>query len=74
MTTSLIYEVECQLDPDIVAAYDAWLPGHVRDVLACAGFRGASIEIPETPPGEPARRLNCGTVIEGRQFFPLSTI
>jgi hypothetical protein len=56
VTTSLIYEVECQLDPDIVADYDAWLPGHVRDVLACQGFHGASIEIPETPPGERQRR------------------
>ena len=56
MTTNLIYEVECQLDPDIVADYDAWLPGHVRDVLACPGFHGASIEMPETPPGERQRR------------------
>ncbi len=56
MTTSFIYEVECQLDPDIVADYDAWLPGHVRDVLACPGFHGASIEMPETPPGERQRR------------------
>jgi hypothetical protein len=56
VTTTLIYEVECQLDPDIVADYDAWLPGHVRDVLACPGFHGASIEIPETPPGERQRR------------------
>jgi hypothetical protein len=53
----LIYEVECQLDPDIVADYDAWLPGHVQDVLACAGFLGATIESPETPPGEPQRRM-----------------
>ena len=56
MTTSLIYEVECQLDPDIVADYDAWLPGHVQAVLACAGFQGASIEAPEAPPGERQRR------------------
>ncbi len=56
MTNNLIYEVECQLDPDIVADYDAWLPGHVRDVLACPGFHGANIEIPETPPGERQRR------------------
>ena len=49
---NLIYEVECLLDPDIVADYDAWLPGHVREVLDCPGFHGASIEIPETPPGE----------------------
>ena len=56
MTTILIYEVECQLDPDIVADYDAWLPGHVRGVLACTGFLGASIETPETAPGERQRR------------------
>jgi len=56
VTTSLIYEVECQLDPDIVAEYDAWLPGHVREVLACAGFQGASIEAPEGTPGERQRR------------------
>ena len=53
---ALIYEVECQLDPDIVADYDAWLPGHVRDVLACPGFIGASIENSETAPGERQRR------------------
>jgi len=57
VSSSLIYEVECGLDPDIVADYDAWLPGHIRDVLACAGFVGATIEAPQTLPGEPQRRL-----------------
>jgi hypothetical protein len=56
LSANVIYEVECQLDPDIVADYDAWLPGHVRDVLACAGFLGASIQSTETPPGERQRR------------------
>ncbi len=56
MSSIVIYDVECQLDPDIVADYDAWLPGHVRDVLACAGFLGASIDSTETPPGERQRR------------------
>jgi hypothetical protein len=56
LTTNLIYEVECRLDPDVVADYDAWLPGHVRDVLACPGFQGASIENPDTPTSEPPRR------------------
>ena len=56
MSANVIYEVECTLDPDIVADYDAWLPGHVRDVLACAGFLGASIQATETPPGERQRR------------------
>jgi len=55
--SNLIYEVECELDPDIVADYDAWLPGHVQDVLACAGFLGATIEAPEMPPGTRQRRI-----------------
>lgn len=57
MPSNLIYEVECELDPDIVADYDAWLPGHVQDVLACAGFLGATIAAPETPPGAHPRRV-----------------
>jgi Protein of unknown function (DUF3667)/Domain of unknown function (DUF4286) len=56
VAANLIYEVECQLDPDIVADYDAWLPGHVQEVLACAGFLGATIDSTETPPGERQRR------------------
>ncbi len=57
MAAILIYEVECTLDPDIVADFDAWLPGHVREVLACAGFLGATIESPETPAGERQKRM-----------------
>ncbi|MGQ0383495.1 MAG: DUF4286 family protein [Gammaproteobacteria bacterium] len=57
MPSNLIYEVECELDPDIVTDYDAWLPGHVQDVLACRGFLGATIEAPESPQGERQRRL-----------------
>ena len=56
MAAILIYEVECTLDPDVVADYDAWLPGHVRDVLACAGFLGAIIEAPEISQGQQQRR------------------
>jgi hypothetical protein len=57
VSSNLTYEVECELDPDIVADYDAWLPGHVQDVLACKGFLGATIEAPEAPPGERQRRI-----------------
>ncbi|MDP9199007.1 MAG: DUF3667 domain-containing protein [Pseudomonadota bacterium] len=56
MASTVIYEVECQLDPDIVPEYDDWLPGHVRDVLACAGFLGATIEAIQTAAGERPRR------------------
>jgi hypothetical protein len=55
VSANVTYEVEYQLDPDIVADYDAWLPGHVRDVLACAGFLGASIHSTETP----ASSISC---------------
>ena len=56
MSSKFIYEVECELDPDIVADYDAWLPGHIRDVLACQGFLAASIHALETPAGQRQRR------------------
>jgi hypothetical protein len=56
VASTVIYEVECQLDPDIVPDYDDWLPGHVREVLACAGFLGATMEATETPVGERPRR------------------
>lgn len=56
MSSKVLYEVECQLDPDIVAEYDAWLPDHVRQVLACAGFEGATIDVPESRHGERQRR------------------
>jgi hypothetical protein len=56
VSANVIYEVECQLDPDIVADYDAWLPDHVRQVLTCTGFLGASIQTTETPHGERQRR------------------
>lgn len=56
MTTTLTYEVECQLDPSIAADYDAWLPAHVRAVLACPGFLGAEIEAPEATAGQRPRR------------------
>lgn len=52
----IIHEVDCTLDPDIVAEFDAWLPGHVRAVLACAGFAAAAIQVPEVAPGQPRRR------------------
>jgi len=54
----LIYEVECTLlDPEVVTAFDAWLPEHVRAVTACEGFTGAEIQVPGTDAdGPPIRR------------------
>jgi len=56
-TEEVIYEVEYSLDPSIVEAFDAWLPGHVRQVLACDGFTAAEIQAPaDTVPGDGAIR------------------
>lgn len=57
MTTPVIYQVECTVDPSVLADFDAWLPGHVRDVTACAGFTGAEIQVPDVDPGSPPVRL-----------------
>lgn len=53
---AVLYEVECQLDPEVVAAFDSWLPGHVREVLACPGFLEARIQELRGEPGGPACR------------------
>jgi hypothetical protein len=42
----VIYEVEARVDPSIVGEFDAWLPGHVREVIACPGFTGAEMQHP----------------------------
>jgi hypothetical protein len=55
----VIYEVECSLDPAIAADFDAWLPGHVRDVLAAPGFLDAETLRPTEPsPDGRVRRVN----------------
>jgi hypothetical protein len=54
----VIYEVEARLDPSIVDEFDAWLPGHVREVITRPGFTGAEMQRPvgEGPAGEVLRR------------------
>lgn len=55
----VVYEVECALDPEIVADFDAWLPGHVQMVLESPGFLGAELLRPIEPaPDGRIRRVN----------------
>jgi hypothetical protein len=55
----VVYEVECSLDPAIVADFDAWLPGHVREVLASPGFLDAETMRPaEAASDGRVRRVN----------------
>jgi hypothetical protein len=37
----IIYEVNLSIDRDVVAEYDAWLVGHIDEILALDGFIGA---------------------------------
>ena len=39
----LIYEVNLAVEAEIAAAFEAWLPGHVAELLALPGFLGAEI-------------------------------
>ena len=38
----VIYEVNLSVDNDIAEEVAAWLPGHIREILALDGFTGAS--------------------------------
>ncbi len=53
---AVLYEVECSIDPEVVEEFDAWLPGHVREVLSCPGFIDARIQQLQTAADEPRRR------------------
>ena len=44
---SIIYEVNCFLQPDAVDDFLAFLDGHARELLALEGFKTADIYIPE---------------------------
>lgn len=37
----IVYEVRLVVAPEIEAEYRAWLPGHIRELLALPGFLGA---------------------------------
>ena len=57
-TAEVLYEVEATLDPAIVADFDAWLPGHVSQVIACPGFTAAEIQaLAAAGAGPPLRRV-----------------
>lgn len=47
----LVYEVDLELEAAIAAEYRAWLDGHMAEILALPGFRGATVsEVLEPAP------------------------
>lgn len=51
---SVVYEVTCHLDVDVVDAWLAWIPGHVAEILAVPGMLSAQLW--EVVDPVPARR------------------
>lgn len=43
MADWIIYEVNVELDPAVAPAFDAWLAGHIEEVLSSAGFVRADL-------------------------------
>ncbi len=39
----VIYQVELDVDGEVSDAFDAWLPGHIEEMLAIAGFVSAEV-------------------------------
>lgn len=50
----VIYEVNAAVDEDVAPAYEAWLHGHIRQMLAFDGFVHASVFTSDS--GAPGRR------------------
>jgi len=53
----VIYEVSITVAPAVLDDYDAWLRGHVADMLDLPGFLGAEILTPEPAPDGKPRRI-----------------
>lgn len=47
----IVYEVRASCEPAIAEDYRAWLDGHVREILAIAGFTGAELLAEDTDDG-----------------------
>jgi hypothetical protein len=41
--SAVVYEVNLVVDADVLEAYRAWLADHVAEIVALAGFTGASV-------------------------------
>jgi len=39
--SAVVYEVNLAVDAEVLAAYRAWLAGHVAEIVALPGFTGA---------------------------------
>jgi hypothetical protein len=54
-----VYEVTHDVDPDVIDDFDAWLPGHVGEMLELPGISGATTYVSEDGAGERPRRVTA---------------
>ena len=52
-----VYEVTHCVDRDVIDDFDAWLPGHVEDILELPGISGATTFVADEEEGDRARRV-----------------
>lgn len=55
----VVYEVNLDVDASIAEAFDEWLRGHVREILALDGFLGARVFEVRDPVASPGRACLC---------------
>jgi hypothetical protein len=55
----IVYEVNLFVRSELEAAFRAWLPRHVEQILALPGFTGARILEREQPPAEAGELALC---------------
>lgn len=55
----IVYEVNLFVRHELEAAFRAWLPRHVAEILALPGFTGARILEREQPPAEAGELALC---------------
>ncbi len=68
---TVVYEVTCHLDADIVDAWLAWIPGHVAEILAVPGMLSATAW--EVVDPVPARRRSFCLQYTARDWTALET-
>ena len=49
----IVYEVRAVVEPDVAAAYQAWLEPHIHEILAIPGFTQAEMFSEEAEAGRP---------------------
>lgn len=59
MDSTIVYEVNLDIDADVIADYRTWLQAHVAEICALPGFEGAQVFEILDPPARAGRIALC---------------